>query len=156
MKIHNFKSFINEAIGFGLFNDSQGRPNKISTEILNIVLKGLPKKITDNINYVEPNGYSLMISPPTISNKGQSTGENDYQSIFINFNSPVGSQKLTGLTIGLRKRTSGPDTGYIGIKPSFENGKSLSGQSSFAAEFYTNPEEALEKLFNDNILKYTK
>ena len=105
-----FEEFVNEARVYGMFNDSQGKPSKLSQEILDICLKGLPKYVIDNIESVEASGYSktAMVSPPTISNKGQSRGENDYNTIVLIFKKPMGKSKTTELTVGLRKRTSGP------------------------------------------------
>ena len=40
-----FESFLNEERVYGMFNDSQGKPSKLSQEILDICLKGLPKYV---------------------------------------------------------------------------------------------------------------
>ena len=42
-----FEEFVNEARVYGMFNDSQGKPSKLSQEILDICLKGLPKYVID-------------------------------------------------------------------------------------------------------------
>jgi hypothetical protein len=145
--IHTFESFLNEDRVYGMFNDAQGKPSKLSQEILDICIKGLPKEVTDNIAEVEASGYSKtsMVSPPSISNKGQSHGINDYTSIVLIFKNPMGHNKVKGMTVGLRKRTSGPGTGYIAIK--------LEGvPTEHAIEYYSeSPDYAIGKLYKDTI-----
>ena len=84
--IKTFEQFINEEQVYGMFNDNNGKPTKISKELLDICLKGLPKDIISNIEEVEPAGWATqMKSPPTVSNKGQSRGEIEYKTIkYIN------------------------------------------------------------------------
>jgi hypothetical protein len=154
MKNHvpTFESFVNEARVYGMFNDSQGKPSKLSQEILDICMKGLPKTITDNIESVEAAGYGKtnMISPPTISNKGQSRGYNDYTSIILIFQKPIGRNKVTEMTVGLRKRTSGPGTGYIAVDLT-ANGHDIPGAET-AVEFWSDDAQYfLEKLYNEKI-----
>jgi hypothetical protein len=145
--IHTFESYLNEAKAYGLFNDAQGKPSKLSQEILDFCQKGLPKDVVDNIAEVEAAGYGKtnMITPPSTSNKGQSRGELDYTTIYIHFSNTMGRNKIKGMTVGLRKRTSGPGTGYVAI--------SLDGVpgGTFAGEFYNKPEDELAKLWNENV-----
>lgn len=126
------KSKIYESVEFAR------RPDKTSNEILYLIIKALPKNITDAIKYVEPNGNRDMATPPTISNKGQSRGSIGYKSVELGFEKGK-TQFSDGLTIGLRKRTSGPFTGYIAI---YGHGKEA------ATEFFDNPIEALKELYN--------
>lgn len=150
--IQNYNNFINESRVYGMFNDSQGKPSKLSIEILNIALKGLPKYVINNIAEVEAAGYGLtnMSSPPTVSKKGQSRGSIDYTSIAIIFNNPMGTSKITHLVVGLRKRTSGPGTGYIALKPT-SNYSYVLPEQSVAIEFFDAPHEALNNLFMDKV-----
>jgi len=153
----SFEEFVNEAfVGwdrnrvYGMFNDHNGKPSKISKEILEICLKGLPKKLTDNISDVTSVGWEdTMVSPPSVSNKGQSRGEIEYKPIVLNFIEPVGKNKISAMTVGLRKRTSGPGTGYIAIEVTSGNHTIPSGQQ--AIEFYMSPEESLTKLYKEKI-----
>jgi hypothetical protein len=155
--IHNYVGFINESNMYGLFNDAQGKPSKLSIEILDIALKGLPKYVIDNIAEVEAAGYSLtnLNTPSSLTNKGQSRGSIDYTAITLIFKTPMGSSKTTHLTVGLRKRTSGPGTGYIALKPT-SNYHYVLPEQSVAAEFYDNAPEALGNLFNDKLNKIMK
>lgn len=134
---------------YGLFNDSQGKPSKLSKEILDICLKGLPKEIIDNIKEVEAAGYfkTNMVSPSTVSNKGQSRGENDYTTIDLIFEKPMGKNKITHMSIGLRKRTSGPGTGYLAISIGSNHHSIPNGEH--AIEFRFNPEDSLRKLYDE-------
>jgi hypothetical protein len=149
--ISTYEEFVNEARVYGMFNDSQGKPSKLSQEILDICMKGLPKSLTDNIESVEAAGYfkTNMISPSTVSNKGQSRGYNDYTAIILIFDKPIGRNKITEMEIGLRKRTSGPGTGYIAVKPT-ASGHIIPG-AECATEFYNDASDGLEKLYNEKI-----
>ena len=155
--IPTLESFINESIlneerVYGMFNDSQGKPSKLSQEILDICLKGLPKYVIDNIESVEAAGFfkTSMISPPTVSNKGQSRGENDYTAITLIFKKPMGKSKTTELQVGLRKRTSGPGTGYIGVKPTAD-GHYVLPEHTAAIEFYDAAPERLGDLYKNTL-----
>lgn len=155
--IPTFDGFLNEERVYGMFNDAQGKPSKLSQEILDICLKGLPKYVTDNIESVEAAGYfkTNMVSPPTVSNKGQSRGENDYTAIVLIFKKPMGKSKTTELMVGLRKRTSGPGTGYIAVKPTTDGHYVLPNQSE-AIEFYDAAPERLADLYKkslENLMK---
>jgi hypothetical protein len=150
-------SSVNEERVYGMFNDSQGKPSKLSQEILDICLKALPKYVIDNIESVEAAGYfkTAMVSPPTVSNKGQSRGENDYTAIVLIFKNPMGKSKTTELQVGLRKRTSGPGTGYIAVKP-IANGHYVLPEQSVAIEFYDAAPERLRDLYTkslENLMK---
>ena len=153
----SFEDFLNEARVYGMFNDAQGKPSKLSQEILDICLKGLPKYLTDNIESVEAAGYGMttLPSPPTISKKGGAMGVNDYTTICLIFKSPMGRSKMTDLTVGLKKRTSGPGTGYMALKPS-ANGHEILPVRGVAIEFFFEPEKALEKLYRDSIESLAK
>ena len=147
-----FETFVNEERVYGMFNDAQGKPSKISQEILDICLKGLPKYVIDNIESVEAAGYgkTSLVSPPSISNKGQSMGFNDYTTICLIFKSPMGKSKTTELVVGLRKRTSGPGTGYIAVKPTASGHYVLPNQSD-AIEFYDAAAERLGDLYKNTL-----
>lgn len=147
-----FEEFVNEARVYGMFNDSQGKPSKLSQEILDICLKGLPKYVIDNIESVEASGYfkTSMVSPPTVSNKGQSRGETDYTAIVLIFKKPMGKSKTTELQVGLRKRTSGPGTGYLAVKPT-ANGHYVLPEQSVAIEFYDAAPERLGQLYAQSL-----
>lgn len=151
--LHTFDEFLNEERVYGMFNDNQGKPSKLSQEILDICLNGLPKNVIDNIESVEAAGYfkTNLASPPTVSNKGQSRGENDYTTITLIFKKPIGKSKTTELQVGLRKRTSGPGTGYLAVKPT-ASGHYVLPEHSAAIEFIDSPEVGLSRLY-DNVLK---
>ena len=154
MKNHipTFDGFLNEERVYGMFNDSQGKPSKLSQEILDICLKALPKYVIDNIESVEASGYfkTNLVSPPTVSNKGQSRGENDYTTIVLIFKNPMGKSKTTELTVGLRKRTSGPGTGYLAVKPTAK-GHYVLPEHSAAIEFYDAAPESLAELYKNTL-----
>ena len=42
--LQTFNEFLNEERVYGMFNDAQGKPSKLSQEILDICMKGLPCK----------------------------------------------------------------------------------------------------------------
>jgi len=163
--LHNFKEFlaIDETIILPIneleFNDANGNPSKISKELANIIQKGLPKNIVKQITELEPNYREIMASPSPAGKKGVGTGETEYKAIGVFFgNSKKG--KLHFLTIGIRKRTSGPGTGYIAISASTDQRHSIElgpynpGRNSVAAEFYDNAPEELGKLFQTHLAKY--
>ena len=151
------ESAMNEERVYGMFNDSQGKPSKLSQEILDICLKALPKYVIDNIESVEASGYSTtsLVSPPTISNKGQSMGYNEYTTIILIFKKPMGKSKTTELQVGLRKRTSGPGTGYLAVKPTADGHYVLPEQSA-AIEFYDAAPERLSDLYKSKLEKLMK
>jgi hypothetical protein len=144
--------FMNEERVYGMFNDSQGKPSKLSQEILDICLKALPKYVIDNIESVEAAGYSTseLLSPPTVSNKGQSRGVNEYTTIVLIFKNPMGRSKTTELMVGLRKRTSGPGTGYLAVKPTAK-GHYVLPEHSAAIEFYDAAPERLAELYKNTL-----
>jgi hypothetical protein len=151
--ILSFDEFLNEERVYGMFNDAQGNPTKLDKEILDIALKALPKEIIDNIEEVEGSGArkNAGISPPTVSNKGQSRGEIEYTMIGIYFKEPIGRSKITHLAVGLRKRTSGPGTGYLYLEVSGGWNRSMPG-SACAIEFMMdNPADRLKTLFDEKI-----
>ena len=138
---------------YGLFNDANGKPTKLDKEILDIALKALPKNIIDNIEDVEGSGSwkTSGVSPSSVSNKGQSRGVIEYTMIGIYFKEPIGRQKVTILTVGLRKRTSGPGTGYLFMEVSGGWNQSMP-DSACAIEFMAdNPSDQLKKLFDEKI-----
>jgi hypothetical protein len=153
----NLMEGVNEERVYGMFNDSQGKPSKLSQEILDICLKALPKYLIDNIESVEAAGYSTtsLVSPPTVSNKGQSMGFNEYTTITLIFKKPMGKSKTTELQVGLRKRTSGPGTGYLAVKPTADGHYVLPEQSA-AIEFYDAAPERLSDLYKSKLEKLMK
>ena len=148
-----FESFVNENENrvYGMFTDDQGKPTKLDKELLDIALKGLPSNIVKNIDAVEANGYgkSSAISPPTVSNKGQSRGEIEYHKIGIGLLKPMGKNKITAITLGLRKRTSGPGTGYLFMKVAPDWRHNLGPDAEGAIEFWEDPASFLQKLYNE-------
>jgi hypothetical protein len=150
--LQTFDEFLNEERVFGMFNDSQGKPSKLSQEILDICMKGLPKKITDQIEEVEASGFfkSEMNTPPTTSNRGQSRGVADYTSIVIVFKKPLGKGNVDSLEVGIRKRTSGPGTGYLAVAP-FSGGSRVLPEKSIAIEWMDSPEAQLTRLYDENL-----
>jgi hypothetical protein len=156
-RVKSGKLIINEERVYGMFNDNQGKPSKLSQEILDICLKSLPKYVIDNIESVEASGFSKinLASPPTVSNKGQSRGENDYTTIVLIFKNPMGKSKTTELMVGLRKRTSGPGTGYLAVKPT-ANGHYVLPEHSAAIEFYDAAPERLADLYKSTLEKLMK
>jgi len=147
----HFKVNENENRVYGMFTDDQGKPGKLDKELLDIALKGLPSKIVKNIDAVEANGYgkSSAISPPTVSNKGQSRGEIEYHKISIGLLKPMGKNKITAITLGLRKRTSGPGTGYLFMKVAPDWRHNLGPDAEGAIEFWEDPAHFLSKLYNE-------
>ncbi len=148
-----FENFVNENENrvYGMFTDDQGKPGKLDKELLDIALKGLPAKITKNIDAVEANGYGgeSHISPPTVSNKGQSRGEIEYKMIHIGLLKPMGKNKIMGISLGLRKRTSGPGTGYLYMKVVPDWRHTLGPDAEGAIEFWEDPASFLQKLYNE-------
>ena len=141
---------VNEEREFGMFNGDMGKPTKLDKEVLDIALKGLPSKITKNIKEVEGSGAykSVAISPPTVSNKGQSRGEIEYTTIYIYLDKPMGRNKVEGITVGLRKRTSGPGTGYLYMSVKPDQHHSFGPDAEGAIEFIDDPSYFLQKLYN--------
>jgi hypothetical protein len=125
------------------------KPSRISTEILEIVDSVFPKKLMDAVTHIEPNMYNMMVSPPTVSNKGQSTGENAYKTINFYFKEPYGEEKIKDILVGLRKGTSGPSTGYIAIKMVME--KSI---VEHAVEYAWEPIDRVKKMYVKEFEKY--
>jgi hypothetical protein len=161
--IPTFETFVNENLNEGLqFNDSQGNPNAISKEILGYIEKVFPAKVLAAVESVEPNGYSLMSSPVTVTNKGQARGSRDYQTITLLIKEGgIGKSKVSSITVGLVKRTSGPGTGYIAIKANHYQGSSPNHilldnipNNSVAKEFYDNAPDRLKELYNEVLEKY--
>lgn len=157
--IPTFEDFINEALKF---NDSNGNPNAISREIFGYVEKAFPSKVLSAIENVTPNGYDLMSSPGTVTNKGQATGSREYKTITLEFpTGGFGKSKLSSITVGLVKRTSGPGTGYIAISATHYQGSSAGHilltdlpNRSAAKEFYDNTTDALKQLFDEVLAKH--
>ena len=146
------------------FNDLNGNPSKISKEIANIIQKALPSKVLKNISELEPNYNETMASPHDASKKGVGTGFVEYKGIGVIMKDPK-PDKLSGFTVGIRKRTSGPGTGYIAIKGSIKKKNSLDHQIpigdyknnySVATEFWVDgmAEEKLRELFDKYLAKY--
>jgi hypothetical protein len=133
---------------YGMFTDDQGKPTKLDKELLDIALKGLPKKVVKNIDAVEANGYGKQnaLSPHDASKKGVGTGSVAYHMIHIGLLKPIGPKKVTAITLGLRKRTSGPGTGYIYMKvaPDWRHNYGPDGQA--ATEFWMDNQHASEKI----------
>lgn len=158
-RVPSFDTYrINETIEW---DPDYGRPTKVSKEIAAMVIEAFPINITSKIDSFGSSGgwTRSMASPPTVSNKGQSRGEIEYNVLTVIFTEPIGKAKITSLRVGLRKRTSGPGTGYLAISGSRQNNRVLiddtpSKLQSVAIEFYTNPVEKLKELFNKEIKKY--
>lgn len=125
------------------------KPSKISKEILEIVDEVFPKKLMDAVTHIEPNMYNMMVSPPTVSNKGQSTGENAYKAINFYFKEPYGDSKITYILVGLRKGTSGRDTGYVAIRLKTEK-----NAVEKAVEYAWEPVDRVKKLYVSEFEEY--
>lgn len=161
IKVVNFvnESFINEGLQF---NEHNGNPNKISKEILGYVEKAFPGKLLSAVESVTPNMYDSMSSPGTVTNKGQATGVREYQTISLEFpKGGFGKSKISSITIGLVKRTSGPGTGYIAIKANHYQGSSPHHilldklpNRSIAKEFYDSADERLKQLYDEVLAKH--
>jgi hypothetical protein len=166
MKNHipTFEDFVNESsLNEALkFNDSNGNPNAISKEILGYVEKAFPAKVLSAIESVEPNGYNSMSSPGTVTNKGQARGVREYQTIKLLIkDGGIGKSKVSSITVGLVKRTSGPGTGYIAISANnyqYSSANHILLDSipnySVAKEFYDNAAERLKQLFDEVLTKH--
>lgn len=147
---------INESF---VINSEKGtsRLSKIDDEILQITLKALPKTVIDEIKEVEGHGAwsQTFETPPNIKNK---SGVTSYNFITLEFKKPIG--KMSSLSVGLRKRTSGPLTGYLVLIP-YTNTRHnsphvtiLPGYGGIATEFYGDLEDSadsLRELYNDKI-----
>lgn len=152
--LQSFEEFLNESY---TINSDKGTTtlSKIDNEILQLALKSLPKNVIDSIESVEGHGSwaQTFETPPNIKNK---TGVTSYNFISLEFNKPIG--KMTSLLVGLKKRTSGPGTGYIMLSP---KGGSNSPYSSvklldshyggIATEFYDDAEDMFKELYNKEI-----
>jgi len=138
------------------YPSGHSKPSKISNEILAIVNKVFPKKLMDAVTHIEPNMHSLMISPPTVSNRGQSTGQNEYKTINFYFKEPYGDAKITDILVGLRKGTSGSHSGYIAIKLRTEKFSTSTSRPVIerAIEYSWEPDSALKKLYIKEFEEY--
>ena len=125
------------------------KPSKISLEIFDIIKNSLSDKFLDAVKYIEPNRYDTLISPPTVSNKGQSRGVNEYKTIDFTFKEPYGHFKIKGMTVGLKKGTSGRDTGYIAVKLNLPN-----EYVEKAIEFQWGAKDSFQKLYDNELEKY--
>ena len=69
--------------------------------------------------------------------------------IYIYLDKPMGRNKIEGITVGLRKRTSGPGTGYLymAVKPDAHH--SFGPDAEGAIEFWDDPSSFLQKLYNE-------
>jgi len=151
------------------FNDLNGNPSKISKEIAKLIQKGLSSKVIKEISELEPNYNETMASPNAASKKGVGTGFVEYKGVGVILKDPKPG-KLTSFTVGIRKRTSGPGTGYVAIRGSIKKSNSLdhqldlaSGGGSYqnnysvATEFWSGESHAAEKLgelFDKYLAKY--
>lgn len=126
------------------------KPSKISREIFDLVEKVFPQHVLKAADSISGNGYDTMVSPPSVSNKGQSRGVNEYKTISFYYREPYGKNKIRNILVGLRKGTSGRDTGYIAVKMTLD-----SKHVEHAIEFAWEPVEALEKLYTEEFEKYT-
>lgn len=152
--LQSFDEFLHEGFSVNLKRGTD-RLTTIDNEILQLALKSLPKNVIDSIESVEGHGSwaQTFETPPNIKNK---TGVTSYNFISIEFNKPVG--KMTSLLVGLKKRTSGPGTGYIMLSP---KGGSNSPYSSvklldsyyggIATEFYDDAEDMFKELYDKEI-----
>jgi hypothetical protein len=103
-----------------------------------------------------------MSSPTTVTNKGQARGAREYQTITLLINEGgIGKSKVSSITVGLVKRTSGPGTGYIAISANHYQGSSPNHvllnnlpNYSVAKEFYDNPDERLKQLYTEVLEKH--
>ena len=161
--ISTFDQFLNESLNEGLkFNDLNGNPNQLSREILGYVEKAFPAKVLSSVVGVTPNLFYTMSSPGTVSNKGQAMGVREYKAIELSLvDGGIGKSKVSSITIGLVKRTSGPGTGYIAIKANHYQGSSANHilldnipNFSVAKEFYDNAPEQLKKLYDEVLAKH--
>lgn len=125
------------------------KPSKISQEIFDIVKDLLPVKFLEAVECIEPNLYDQMVSPPTVSNKGQSRGTNEYKTIEFVLKKPYGHFGLKGMTVGLRKGTSGRDSGYIAVKLNLPN-----EYVEKAVEFQWEAKNFFQKLYDTELEKY--
>lgn len=151
--LKTFDEFLNEGYSVNLKRGSD-RLTSIDNEILQIALKGLPKNIISNIESVEGHGSwtQTFETPNTIKNK---TGVTSYNFISIHFKNPIG--KMTSLIVGLKKRTSGPGSGYIMLCPTggssmpYSNIKILPGYGGIASEFYEDEIETIKELYDNEV-----
>jgi len=152
--LQTFEEFLNES--YEIISDKGTRNlSKIDSEILQLALKGLPKNVTDSIESVEGHG-SWTQTFETPANIKNSSGAISYNYIELIFNKPIG--KMTKLLVGLRKRTSGPGTGYIMLRPGtgtnspFVNISLIkSYYGAVATEFYYDPIVELKELYDKQI-----
>lgn len=154
-RIPSFDAYINESV---IWDDAYGNPRKIHKEIQVIIEEALPSNILNNIgSYGAEWGKRSMNTPHTTSNKGISTGTVDYTVVEAEFKKPIGKYEATSMLVGLRKRTSGPGTGYIAVSLKIRKHTQLnSPTNSVAIEFYGDPAESLQELFNKEIAKLLK
>jgi len=153
----SFNEFLTES-SFTIESE-KGTPklSKVDDEILQIALKGLPKNVVNNIKKVEGHGAwsQTFESPVTLRNKARNDIE--YSFITLYFSNPIG--KMTELYVGIRKRTSGPGTGYLVLVPisnpsdkPYQSFKLLDTyHGGVATEFFDNPETFLKKLYDTEI-----
>ena len=69
--------------------------------------------------------------------------------IHIGLLKPMGKNKIMGISLGLRKRTSGPGTGYLFMKVVPDWRHTLGPDAEGAIEFWDDPSHFLNKLYNE-------
>jgi hypothetical protein len=117
----------------------------------------MPKNILDNIeSYGAVWGDESYPVPSHIGKGGgNTTGYVAYKVIEISFKNPIGKSKVTNMIVGIRKRTSGPDTGYLVIDLSASHYRVL--LKPVTGEFWSeNPEDKLKEMFNKEVESYLK
>lgn len=128
--------------------------SKVDREIIEIAKQALPKSIWDRVTEIETKGSwtESFNTPTTISKKGSAYGSLAYNTIILNFDTPIGQEKIYAMRIGIRKRTSGPGTGYLAIDLKTRGKDLISG--GVASEFYNDEVDTLRDLYNDEVAKF--
>lgn len=149
-RIPNFDSFLHESVQW------EGKVSPISKELWDLCTKVLPENILSNVDYVENTGESAGPVPSNI--KGNTTGTVGYNGIAIVFKKPIGTQQVTSLGVHIRKRTSGPGTGYFMIDGTSKGYRVLMHDKpnhAISAEFYVDtPLELFKKMWKESVYSY--
>lgn len=148
----NFDEFLNES-NIEMITGPSGL-TKTDRELIALANKALPKSIMDRVAKIDAGGswQRQFNTPKTVSKKGASYGALGFNVITLIFDSKIGPNKIGELIVGIRKRTSGPLTGYIGLKPEAASKDLIHDGVSY--EYYNDEVDTLKELYDKEIAKF--
>ena len=106
MKSPTYKEFLDEGLGI--------RMGKNHKQLLKIAKDVLNEKFLKQVVSIEPSNHE-MPTPSTVKG-GQNNGWIEASQIELTTDTIVGNKNMRSITLSVRKRTSGPGSGYIGIR----------------------------------------